>query len=240
MCSRYLVIVIILLAFLLGLFGRDLLSVSGGGLSGAAGALANQVACDTSSLSGKDPSGIVLADPLNLRTGPGLNYQVITMLDICTPVSLLGRTSDYTWIEVNLPGNIGGWVFAGYKSFPYIQTNVNISDLKVSTGFGGPVADAPVIGKAGVSVIIQGNQAVAFASGMPANTLISAMLNPSIGSGMGLAVASGKTDAQGNITLTFSMPTTWSDGSAILSGAMTLTLTGKGETAIAYITYYTN
>ncbi len=225
-----------LIAFLLGLFGNTLLSPTGAGLSGAAGAMANQAACDTTVLSSKDPTGIVLADPLNLRTGPGLNYQVITMLEVCKPVSLLGRTSDYAWLEVSLPGNVGGWVFAGY-----IQANTNLSNLKVTTASGGPApGSAGGDGKGIVSVIIQANQVAAFISGMPASTVISATLSPSGGSGKGLAVASGQTDAQGNTTLTFPMPAHWADGSAVKSGTMTLTLTGGGDMLTAFLTYYTD
>lgn len=237
----FLIVGVLLIAFLLGLSGSSLVGATGGSLSGAAGALANQVACDTSSLLGTAPSGIVLADPLNLRTGPGLNYQVITTLNICSPISLLGRNGDYTWVEVSLPGNVGGWVFIGYKTFPYVQTNINISDLPLTTASGGAVANPPASSdKATISVIIQANQVAAFASGMPANATISATLNPSTGSGNGVAVASGKSDAHGNITLTFPMPKAWADGSALTSGTMTLTLAGKGKTAVAYITYYAN
>ncbi len=202
-------------------------------MSGGAGAIANQAICDTSSLSSKEPTGIVLADPLNLRTGPGLNYQVITMLEICKPVSLNGRSSDYAWLEVRLPGNVGGWVFAGY-----IQANVSIGDLKVTTASGGPTTNTS--SSRNVSVIIQSNQVAAFVNGMPANSFITATLSPSNGSGKSVAVTSGQTDAQGNITLTFPMPTTWADGSAVTSGTMTLTFTSGSATLTAWLTYYIN
>lgn len=230
------IIGIALVAFLLGLFGSSLFSPTGGALSGAAGAIANQAACDKSILAGKDPAGIVLADPLNLRTGPGLNYQVITMLEICKPVSLKGRSSDYAWLEVALPGNVGGWVFAGY-----IQTNINIGSLKVSQASGGPTTNnSSGSGTANVSVIIQGGQTAAFVYGMPANTNISATLSPAGGSGKGLVVASGTTDANGNVTLTYPMPSTWADGSAVTSGSLTLTISGGGKTLTGYLSYYTN
>ena len=230
-----LIVGIALVAFALGCFGQGLFGRTGGSLSGAAGALAAQASCDTSVLATKTPSGIVLADLLNLRTGPGLNYQVITMLGICTPVTLVGRSSDNAWLEVSLPGNLGGWVFSGY-----IQANINISTLNVTTGAGGPLTGAS--GGGGpryISVIIQGNQAAAFVTGMPGNTVLSAALSPSGGSGKAVAVASGLSDPQGNITLTFPMPTHWADGSPVTSGTMTLTVSGGGESLTAGITYYT-
>jgi len=233
----FLFIGIILAAFFLGLFGNSLFSETGGSLSAAAGALANQVACNTSSLSSANPRGIILADPLNLRTGPGLGYGVITTLEICTQVNLDGRNSDASWIQVSLPGNVGGWVFAGYEAFPYLQANVKLSDLKVTTASGGPLPSNPS-SSANVSVIIQNNYVAAFVVGMPANTLVSATLSPSSGSGKSLAVTSGNTDAGGNVTLTFPMPTKWADDSAITSGTMTLTLSGGGKSMTAYITYY--
>jgi hypothetical protein len=236
--NTFVIIGVAIVAFFLGVYGRSLFSGTGAGLSGAAGAIADQGVCDTSVLANEDPTGIVLADPLNLRAGPGLDYSIITTLEICTPVSLNGRTGDYAWLEVSLPGNIGGWVFSGY-----VQANINIGDLDVTTAFGGPNSDTSPGSNSGglyVSVVIQGNQAVAFVYGMPANEDISAVLSPSDNSANGLLVASGQTDAQGNTALTFTMPTTWADGSALKSGTMTLTLTAGGQTLTAFITYYTN
>ena len=230
---------IVLVAFLLGLFGNSLFAETTGSLSGAAGALANQAACNISSLSSADPRGVVLADPLNLRTGPGLNYAVITTLDICTIVNLDGRSNDSTWIQVSLPGNLGGWIFTGYKDFPYIKANIALSTLDVTTASGGPLPSAGAnTGSGSVSVIIQGGQVAAFVSGMPANTIVSATLTSTDGS-KSLAVASGQSDAGGNITLTFPMPTKWADGTAVTSGTMTMTLTGGGTTMTATVTYYT-
>lgn len=238
--NLFLVLGVVLIAFLLGFFSDSLFSSTGGAISGAAGNLANQAACNTSSLSNTNPTGIVLADPLNLRTGPGLNYQVITMLNICTSVSLTGRSSDSAWLQVSLPGNVGGWVFAGYKEFPYLKMNVSISDLAVTTASGGPTTNPSSGGSRYVSVIIQGSQVAAFINGMPANANISATLSPSDGAGKSVAVANGKADAQGNLTLTFPMPTTWSDGTPVKSGTLLLTLTGGGAPLTTWVTYYTN
>jgi uncharacterized protein YraI len=197
-----------------------------------------QVNCDTSSLSNENPTGIVLAGPLNLRKGPGLEYDVIKTIEICTPVSLTGRSGDYAWLEVKLPKNVRGWVFS-----PYIQANININDLKVK-----PASEGAFTGgspsssnsKRNASVIIERNQAVAFVNGMPANEDIWAVLSPSNNSNIGQLVAYGKTDAKGNATLIFSMPSTWSDGSPLKSGTMKLMLTAKDETHTVLLTYYTN
>jgi uncharacterized protein YraI len=232
--TLFLVIGVAMIAFALGYFGSQMFSLTDESLGGAAGAMADQVGCDLSPLASQDPTGIVLADPLNLRTGPGLNYQVITMLDFCTPVRLLGRSSDRAWLEVRLPGNLGGWVFAGY-----IQANVKVADLTITTAAGGPLTSS-VPGPLDASVIIQANQVAAFVTGMPANTMVSATLNPTGGSGKAILVASGLTDGAGNITLTFPMPNKWADGTVIQSGTMTLTFDGGGTSLTAFLTYFTN
>ncbi|MDH5605609.1 MAG: SH3 domain-containing protein [Anaerolineae bacterium] len=229
------IIGVALVAYLLGAMGGNLFDAAGGNLSGAAGMIADQSDCDTSSLSNDRPTGIVLADPLNLRVGPGLDYHVTGILDFCTSLSLLGRSGDGAWLEVELPGSVIGWVFSYY-----VQTNVNINELEVTTGFGGAdTSGGSPSGQRNVSVIIQVNQAVAFVTGMPANADVSAVLSPTEGSGKSLSVASGRTDAQGDTILTFTMPDVWADGSELESGTMTLTIKAGGESLTAWLTYYT-
>lgn len=47
---------------------------------------------------------------LNLRTGPGVNYPVITSLLRNSAVTMVGRTADATWIQVVIPGGAQGWM----------------------------------------------------------------------------------------------------------------------------------
>ncbi|MEK6221379.1 MAG: SH3 domain-containing protein [Chloroflexota bacterium] len=236
--NALLVVIVAVIAFLLGLSSTSLLSGGGSGLGGAAGVLDElTLDCDLTPLSNEDPTGIVLADPLNFRIGPGLEFDIIRPLEICTPVIINGRTGDYAWLLVTLPGNQEGWVFSGY-----IKANVNYGDLDIATGFGGANTDESSGNSSSsqnVSVIIEGNQAAAFIYGMPANQAISATLSPIDGAGgKSVSVANGQLDSDGNTALTFSMPTTWADGSALESGTMTLTLVAGGETLTAFITYY--
>ena len=230
-------ILIFLVALMLGFFGSGLFTQTGGSLSGAAGALADAADCDMSPLSGPAATGIVLADPLNFRTGPGLNYQVITVLQLCTPISLEGRTNDSTWLQVKVPGGAGGWVYSSY-----VQANINKKTLDVTTGAGGPVTSggSPSGGSSSISVSIEGGKAYAYVYGMPANTTVNATLSPSSGAGKSVVVTSGTTNPNGDLVLNFTMPTTWADGSGVKSGSLTLTVSGGGASMTAYITYYTN
>lgn len=225
-----------LLTFVLGYFARDLTGTSTSfNFSGAAGAAASGQSCDTSSLLGSDPMGLTLGDPLNFRMGPGLDYSIVTTLEYCTSAKLMGRTGDEEWLLIGLPNNLEGWVHASY-----IMSNVDLTDLAVSTGFGGENT-APSGGGSGspdFSVVIQYKQAAVFISGMPANGPVVATLGPSAGSSKSLAVASGYADANGNITLTFNMPDKWSDGTNLQSGTMSLIVSSGSIVLNGWIEYY--
>ncbi len=227
-----------LIAFFLGFFGRNLIIGSVRNINDPGGTMVDQTVCDTSSLLNKVPTGIVLAGPLNMRSGPGLNYDVISKLEICSQIRLTGRSSDNAWLEVKLPNNDKGWVFS-----PYVQANLNIIDLEVSKAFSDPDPENIPGGSTNgrnISVIIEDNQAVAFVYGMPANTDIRAVLSPSNDSKNYREVALGRTDPEGKVTLIFSMPATWPDGSSLTSGTMTLAFTAGSETKTVLVTYYVN
>jgi len=234
----FILIGVALIAFFLGFFSRDLFPVIDRNLNNPGGTLVDEVVCDTSGLLNKVPTGIVLAGPLNLRSGPGLNFDVISKLEICSQIRLTGRSSDNAWLEVELPNKDKGWVFS-----PYIQANINIIDLEVSKAFSDPASEKFPGGSnngRNISVIIEDNQAVAFVYGMPANQDIRAVLSPSNDDENSREVALGRTDAEGNVILVFSMPATWPDGSRLTSGTMTLALTAGSETKTVLLTYYAN
>ena len=232
--TMWIYLAVAIISFLLGMAGAGMFGTLNSGLAGAAAlsALEDEF-CDASPLLGDDPIGIVLADPLNFRIGPGIEYQRIMTLDICTPVKLNGRTSDSLWLLVEAPGNLEGWVYSYY-----IKANVNLSELEVKTGFGGPTSGGTSSGSPSVSVVIQYDQAVVFITGMPANSAVTAVLGPSSGSSKSLLVAEGTTDANGSATLTFYMPDEWADGSDVASGTLALDVTAGDVTVYATLSYY--
>lgn len=230
------IVSVALLTFVLGYFTRDM--VGGGStdvnFSGAAAMAASGQACDTSSMQTSDPIGITLGDPLNFRFGPGLDYAIVTTLDFCTSAKLTGRTANEDWLLIELPGNMEGWVYS-----EYVMSNIDLTDLKVSTGFGGEnTVPSGATGKLDFSAVIQYNQAAVFITGMPANGPVNATLGPSAGSAKSLAVASGYADANGTITLIFPMPTAWADGSKVESGTMSLIISSGDVVLNGWITYY--
>lgn len=55
----------------------------------------------------------VSASALNLRVGPGTNYEIITSLPEGTPVAIYGYGSRGRWCDVSADG-LRGWVWCGY------------------------------------------------------------------------------------------------------------------------------
>lgn len=58
------------------------------------------------------PEAIVVAEKLNLRTGPGTGYNIIASLIQGTVLEILGANSANSWIKVATDKEIAGWVAA--------------------------------------------------------------------------------------------------------------------------------
>src|SRR5262249_3828189 len=89
---------------------------------------------------------------LNVRSGPGFQYQVVDQIQANTPATITGCVADYSWCAVALPSGATGWASA-----PYLVTkaegtpkNLNVAGAAlgipviVPTGTGPVVATPPV------------------------------------------------------------------------------------------------
>lgn len=76
-------------------------------------------------------SAYVNTDHLNVRTGPGANFNIVTQLSRGDGVDLIGRNADNSWVEIQIPGGATGWV-----STRYILANTLISNLPISSNTG--------------------------------------------------------------------------------------------------------
>lgn len=68
---------------------------------------------------------------LNVRTGPGANFPVVTRLSFGAALNLVGRNADSSWAQVSVPGVAEGWV-----STRYIAASVLIDSLPVTSNTG--------------------------------------------------------------------------------------------------------
>lgn len=71
---------------------------------------------------------------LNIRTGPGVNYNVITYVYRNTVLTLQARNADASWVKVMTSGGVQGWVNSSY-----ILTAYPLTSLPVDGATGGPV-----------------------------------------------------------------------------------------------------
>jgi hypothetical protein len=73
---------------------------------------------------------VTSSQPLNVRRGPGTQFEPITTLQPCTVVPLTGfRSTDSAWVQIVLSDGQTGWVSA-----QYVQTGVPVSNLTPTTG----------------------------------------------------------------------------------------------------------
>ncbi|MBZ0295914.1 MAG: SH3 domain-containing protein, partial [Anaerolineae bacterium] len=54
-------------------------------------------------------NGVVNTPLLNVRGGPGANFNVVGKLAQYTAVNLLGRNADSSWAQITIPNVITGW-----------------------------------------------------------------------------------------------------------------------------------
>jgi uncharacterized protein YgiM (DUF1202 family) len=64
---------------------------------------------------------------LNVRSGPGVSFGVVTAIQRTTQVTLIGRNTFSTWLKVRLSNGTEGW-----SSATYLTTTYNISNLPVA------------------------------------------------------------------------------------------------------------
>jgi uncharacterized protein YraI len=78
------------------------------------------------------PTGIVNTGALNIRSGPGVSYGVVTYVYRNTVLSLLSRNADASWVKVATTTGVQGWVNAHY-----ILTSYPLSGLPIEGATGG-------------------------------------------------------------------------------------------------------
>lgn len=59
-------------------------------------------------------AAVVNVNFLNVRYGPGSNFEVFTFLQWGQVVGIIGRSANSTWVQVRLPNESTGWVDSNY------------------------------------------------------------------------------------------------------------------------------
>ncbi len=76
------------------------------------------------------PTITVVTGALNVRTGPGVGYAQVTVLDWGDTATLIGRISDNSWVQIRLTDGREGWVRA-----TLVTANVSLNTIPVITGW---------------------------------------------------------------------------------------------------------
>jgi len=82
-------------------------------------------------------TGIVVTGVLNVRSGPGPGYSILTSAPYGANMTLLGRTSDNRWLRLRAPDWTEGWANGAY-----IATSLDLNLLPVLAG---PVPTVPAV-----------------------------------------------------------------------------------------------
>ncbi len=185
-------------------------------------------------------AAVVTADVLNMRVGPGMNHRIMAKLAANQTVSVEGRSLTGEWVAVRLADGSEGWVYSSYLS-----PSADLASLPVMEAYGGPVTSSPEpqptskpSGRYKLNVSISDNQAAVTMANFATNRDVTLRLVVP-GQDLAMTVASTTTDGQGSANLTFDMPYSWPDGSAVTQSVMQLQVVGSdgkllGKATITY------
>lgn len=125
-------------------------------------------------------TGVVNTGALNVRSGPGVQYGVIDAVYSGDVLILVGRNADSTWINVQTPDNVVGWVNARYLNPSQPFSVLPVVSNTVST----PTPAPPGVATATPTPIPPG--ATAVPPGIPGTGFVNtAHLNVRSGPGVG-------------------------------------------------------
>ncbi|HMD89233.1 MAG TPA: SH3 domain-containing protein [Anaerolineaceae bacterium] len=170
-------------------------------------------------------TGTVSVTQLNLRLGPGLNYNVLKTLNQGSTLTLIGKSIDGEWYEVQLPDGSAGWAFSAYittsanvVTLPVVQTPIEITataappsgeDIPLTGGTLVPTTVSTFAPTAAnttpIVMVIANNQAQVTLARFPANNAVIATLG-ALGTDESVKIAGSVTDGNGSASFSFSMP----------------------------------
>ena len=85
------------------------------------------------------PTATILADRLNVRSGPGTTYKVVASAANGDKYAVTGQTSQCAWLKISSNGKALGWV-SGNKA--YVKLNTTCAKIPATTAPAAPAATA--------------------------------------------------------------------------------------------------
>ncbi len=87
------------------------------------------------------PVTAVATDTLNIRQGPARTTPSLGKLQPNQTVTVIGRNGDATWLQIEIPANIGSG--AGWVSAEFVTTNGDVNSVPVTSGDSGSNSPSP-------------------------------------------------------------------------------------------------
>lgn len=140
---------------------------------------------------GADPIAQVISDRINVRSGPGTNYQVVSSANKGAQLPITGRNQASSWVQVTVAGlNEPGWVMASLTTLVGALDDVPIAEA----------AAAPAAAAASTTGATAG-----------ATTAAAPVVAPSSGTGFGYGITASlwQGDKQGSADLIKQMGFGW-------------------------------
>jgi uncharacterized protein YraI len=114
------------------LFVTPSVAVSNLPLISAAVTTATPEVAAVSGTGGAATATVTGAGALNVRSGPGTDFSLLSTLPDGQSVTLAGRNTDATWLQVSLPNGQLGWVSAQFLTSAVALTNVPVVETAVA------------------------------------------------------------------------------------------------------------
>jgi hypothetical protein len=116
---------------------------------------------------------------LNMRMGPGPDFEVVTVIPADTSVAVLGCTEAMRWCEVSLEGHTG-WAYAEYLTIEVAGTPMIVPEATAQVEVPVVTFDGPTTGAAGGAIAgaIIGGPVGAVVGGVAGATLGAAITPP--------------------------------------------------------------
>jgi dipeptidyl aminopeptidase/acylaminoacyl peptidase len=103
---------------------------------------------------GNGPQLTVLAEGVNVRSGPGVAYPAVGLLTLGQQAPLIGHHAASGWWQVQLPGGGNGWVTGGTAYVSVSGNAVAVPEVTASAPAAAG-APAPATGKQGGTIVFQ-------------------------------------------------------------------------------------
>lgn len=205
--------------------------LGGGAFFGAAGEICdyNDIPQDTESTRW---GMVVVENGMNVRASSNANSGLLGMIEKCTIFEVKGRTADTQWLAIQVQGtNQEGWVKNGEDftgKWLYYRSDLSVIPVSDKTYTGIFIGSGNSALPDNYVSIWNNTISTGKLTGLPANQACTVTLEPAGSPGKAVVIWQGTTDGDGATSFQAAIPSSWSDGSAVKSGNLSIVVQAGG------------